>query len=251
MCSLLKSLNVPRIRPYSGRVVYAPQFICSHALPVLYTTGRTFLSHVCSRPRAVNTHRPWPENRQSQCTNAECFRSSSQMPTTAFTTPSPPSKPSTLVQAWRALSACPPASWPHSQGNWPLPGLLPSLRKGSAAVAQAGLTKRQATKKIILWDHQEEFLWGREDSVMMMLKKQSFVQSGPHGNFYSDYRSIIYRIITRKSLIMKQILNLVWHCHFTLRYLMWDQQSNKYLFCQDIKALWEAQYTSYSNELLG
>lgn len=32
---------------------------------------------------------------------------------------------------------------------------------------------------------------------------------------------------------------------------MWDQQSNKYLFCQDIKALWEAQYTSYGNELLG
>lgn len=43
----------------------------------------------------------------------------------------------------------------------------------------------------------------------MMLKKQSFVQSGPRGNFYSDYRSIIYRIIARKSLIMKQILNLV------------------------------------------
>jgi len=44
---------------------------------------------------------------------------------------------------------------------------------------------------------------------MMMLKKQSFVQSGPPGNFLSDYRAVIYRIIAGKSSIMKQILNLV------------------------------------------
>lgn len=40
---LLKSLGVPGIRPYSGRVVYAPQFICSPALqlpgPILRATG--------------------------------------------------------------------------------------------------------------------------------------------------------------------------------------------------------------------
>lgn len=147
MCSLLKSLNVPRIRPYSGRVVYAPQFICSHALPVLYTTGRTFLSHVCSRPRAVNTHRPWPENRQSQCTNAECFRSSSQMPTTAFTTPSPPSKPSTLVQAWRALSACPPASWPHSQGNLAPSRPPPFPSEGQCCCGSSRANKKAGNKK--------------------------------------------------------------------------------------------------------
>lgn len=101
------------------------------------------------------------------------------------------------------------------------------------------LNKRQATKKDDLWNHGEELLWGSKDSVMMMLKKRSFVLSGSLGNFYSDYRSIIYRIIAGKCLIMKQILNLVWHCHFTPHYLMRDLQSNKYLFCQDIKALWE------------
>lgn len=133
----------------------------------------------------------------------------SPMPPTALTTLSPPSEPSNpLVQARRALSGCPPDSWPRLQGSQPLPGLPPSLRKGSAAVAQVGLIKRQATKKISVGSPRGD-LRGREDSVMMMLKKQSFVQSGPRGNFYSDYRSIIYRIIARKSLIMKQILNLV------------------------------------------
>lgn len=106
------------------------------------------------------------------------------------------------------------------------------------------INKRQATKKDYLWNHWEEFLWGSKDPVMMMLNKQSFVQSGPPGNFYSDYRSKIYRIIAGKSLIMKQILNLVWHCHFTPHYLMQDLQSNKYLFCQDMKALWEMPATS-------
>lgn len=42
-CSLLKRLGVPGIRPYSGRVVFAPQFICSPALqlpgPILRATG--------------------------------------------------------------------------------------------------------------------------------------------------------------------------------------------------------------------
>lgn len=44
---------------------------------------------------------------------------------------------------------------------------------------------------------------------MMMLKKQSFAQSGPPGNLHGDYSSIIDGVIAGKSLIMKQILNLV------------------------------------------